>query len=326
MSARDALAGALALPAALSIAVGASAHLWSGTGAAGTLGRMADSLAPHLLALGLALSLLLAGVARGGAARGAAALLVLAALAGGAGLAWRQNAIAQPLARTQPPALEVLWFNLYAENATPAPVLARALLESGADVLVLGEAAPLLPALEDLQARYPHRLGCPRAVCDTLVLSRLPFVPGSAEMIRTSRPGRMAAFALDLPQGRLDLLAVHLPKPWFYGFYDVDLWHLLDRRARAPGPLLVLGDFNAAPWSRAQARIAREACLLAARGAPATWPARAGGLGVPIDQMLVGGGAALVSLEPWGAGLGSNHRGLRAGIALEAEGTPRGCP
>lgn len=315
---RDRIDGAIALLALACLGIGATALYWPDTGFLGTFGRMFDSLAPQLLALGSLLALWLARPGSGGWMRRGAAGLALLGLAGLTAIAVGHVARAAPPARDAAADLGVIWFNLYANNTTSPDVLAEAILNSGADLVVLGEAAPILPALDRLSGVYPHRLGCITGkVCSTLVLSRLPFAPDSPGMIETSRPGRMTAFRLALP-GReaLDVVAVHMPKPWFYGFYDVDLWHLLDRDRRATGPLVVMGDFNAAPWSRPLRRIFDETGLMPPRLPVATWPGWAGPFGVPIDQMLVRGGAALEGLEAWGGGLGSNHRGLFARIAL----------
>lgn len=316
----DMLVGVLMLPTVLCIMIGISAFYWPNTGFAGTFGRMFDSLAPQMLGAGLMLSLVLLGIGRRAWVRGLAIALISMALAGGGVLAARHMAISIPLGKNLTPKFNVLWFNIYANNSTPPDELADAILNSGADVVVLGEAEPILPALDRLLEAYPHRLGCTDTVCSTLVLSKLAFVPQSAEMITTTRPGRMAAFEVLLPNGRsVSLLAVHMPKPWYYGFYDIDLWYLINRSQRATGPLVVVGDFNAAPWSRSMARIFNETGLSPPRTPSATWPAAASVFGVPIDQILFRDTTTPTELRPWGAGLGSNHRGFFASVAI---GTP----
>ncbi|SHF86301.1 Uncharacterized conserved protein YafD, endonuclease/exonuclease/phosphatase (EEP) superfamily [Loktanella atrilutea] len=297
----------LGLIAVLCLLTGATASYWPDSGFLGTFGRMCDSLAPQLLGGGLLLAL---GLALLGVWQLAMVLAVLALAAGGT-LARDYVSLSAPAGDTAAEGLTVIWFNLFAENTTPAAQIADAILSSGADLVVLAEAAPFLPALPRLADRYPYRLGCTDKVCSTLVLSRLPFGPDSAGMIAATRPGRIAAFQL-APDGRapLTVVAAHLTKPWYYGFYDVDLWHLMDQSRKAAGPLLVMGDFNTAPWSHPMQRIIAATGLRLPHRPVATWPAAAGPLGVPLDHMLVGGGAALTGLAPWGGDLGSNHRGL----------------
>ena len=64
--------------------------------------------------------------------------------------------------------------------------------------------------------------------------------------------------------------------------------------------------------------IARDQSLGFAVWPVPTWPAAAGRFGVPIDHVLVRGGPRLVSIAPWGAELGSDHRGLLAALSLPA--------
>ena len=51
---------------------------------------------------------------------------------------------------------------------------------------------------------------------------------------------------------------------------------------------------------------------------PATWPVEAGALGVPIDNLLTRSGAVIESIATLPDTFGSNHRGLRAQVAITA--------
>ena len=118
--------------------------------------------------------------------------------------------------------------------------------------------------------------------------------------------------------GAVVVAGIHQTKPWYLGLVGGEAeavrWGL--RPGKRALPMVVAGDFNAAPWSLRMRRIQREQDLRFAAWPVPTWPAGAGGLGVPIDHVLVRGGAGIARLEPWGADLGSNHRGLIAGIDL----------
>ena len=320
--ARGALVGILGFLAAVITGIGATVPIWPESGLLGMFGLIFGSLSLHMLGIGACLGL---GLAALGARRSGLGLVGVALLAGGLA-AWPVWHLRNPPETPAPPGagLQVLWFNLYQDNVTPPETLAAALTGSGADLVVLAEAGPLRPALDQLAGTYPHQLGCQGRTCATLVLSRYPFGPfGSdpAAMIDGARKERLAAFALQRPGGiPLSVVAAHLTKPWYQGFFDVDLWHLLDRSAAAEGPLLMMGDFNATPWSRPLARIRTETGV-AGRGWPvASWPAWAGGLGLPIDHLLVRDGAVLGRVTSWGAGLGSNHRGLMARIYWPGSG------
>ena len=92
---------------------------------------------------------------------------------------------------------------------------------------------------------------------------------------------------------------------------------LIDRAAdhveRIVGPVVVVGDFNAAPWSAAVIRLIARTGLRYGPGARiGSFPAELGGrlfprwIGIPIDLVLAGGGAAVVRRRH-GPLIGSDH-------------------
>lgn len=305
--------GALTPPAVGLLLCAGTAQFWPDGPVLGQFGRILESFSPQLLLLLLPV---LACLALLGARRLAAGLAVGALLCAGL-LVGRHMAISVPLAMGAPADLRVLWFNVQADTQTPPSVIAQAVAESGADVAMLTEAAPLRSEFPGLEAVYPYRLGCRGRDCETVILSRLPF---EAEVIRDlgqPKPERLLSVQLSLGAERsVSMLATHLAKPWFYGWIEHDRWFVLDQLSRTAGPLVVAGDFNAAPWSQRMAFYFDEAGLVPPRRPVATWPVWLGRFGVPIDHILLRGGARLVSLAPWGGDLGSNHRGVFAEIAV----------
>lgn len=278
--------------------------------------RMLENLAPHLLVVALVLVL---AVALLGARRTALVLALLALLAA-AGIVRDYRAMRGPAAAGAPAggALRLLWFNVWGDTATPPERIVAAIRASGADVAMLAEAAPLRGALAGLADLYPYRLGCAAAgPCGVVLLSRFPL--GQARFNAfPSGPDRMVRAVVEVPgHGAVALAGVHETKPWYLGLTGGEAvtvrWGLRWNQAL---PMVVAGDFNAAPWSLRMRRLQREHGLgFVARPVP-TWPAAAGRFGVPIDHVMVRGGAAIIGLLPWGADLGSNHRGLIAEIAL----------
>ena len=108
---------------------------------------------------------------------------------------------------------------------------------------------------------------------------------------------------------------------------------LIDRAAdhveRLVGPVVVVGDFNAAPWSAAMIRLIARTGLRYGLGARiGSFPAELGGrlfprwIGIPIDLVLAGGGAAVVQRRH-GPRIGSDHWPVIAEIAYEARGGSR---
>ena len=275
--------------------------------------RMLEHLGPQLLVLALVLALGLGAV---GARRTGAVLAVLAVL-GGAAILRDYRAVRTPPATTSD--LRLLWFNVLHENATPPDRIAAAIRGSGADVVLLAEALPMREARIGLADLYPYQLGCADADrCGLILLSRFPF---SRERLRDfpTGPERFLRVVLEVPgHGDIALAGVHETKPWYLGLTNGETeavrWGL--RPGKRALPMVVAGDFNAAPWSFRMRRLAAEQALGLARGPVATWPVAARRFGVPIDHVLVRGGVGIVRLAPWGADLGSNHRGLIAGIDL----------
>ncbi len=312
---RDRLAGVWLLGLAAALGAGLAAHLWPEIDTfVSTNMRMADSLRPHLLVLGagLALGLVfvgprwLIGPALGAALLGAGVLVVD-----------YQSRIAPAGTRTD---LTVLWFNAFYENPIAPEQLEAAFRASGADIIAIGEANPALPAAAALRDLYPHMSGCrDPAACGILILSKYPLGQLAWEDL-PSGPGRFVTFWVAPPGRRATAIFVaHLVKPWYLGLAGAEKDTLfVPFFMRRDHPLVVMGDFNAAPWSRRMRELEQLFGLTHPPQPLPTWPVGAGPLGVPIDHVLLRGEAALSGIETWGQGLGSNHLGLLARIEIAA--------
>jgi endonuclease/exonuclease/phosphatase (EEP) superfamily protein YafD len=248
----------------------------------GTLARILESAGPQLLLASVLPILALALVG----ARRLAGLCLLLAIGSGAALVAQRVATSAPLAADAPVDLRLLWFNADFRNPTPPAEIVAAIRASGADLVMLA------------LSRYPLQ--------DLQVIS-----PGIAW------DERMAVFDLTLP-GRVPVsfVALHMTKPWFYGIVDDEIDTIEAALPRHPGPMVLAGDLNSAPWSLRLRWLRRVAHLEDPLVPIATWPAAAGGYGLPIDHVLVRGGPRIVSIAPWGAELGSDHRGLLAALSL----------
>ncbi|NVK20308.1 MAG: endonuclease/exonuclease/phosphatase family protein [Methylocystaceae bacterium] len=278
----------------------------------GTLARMADSLRPHLLLLSIAMALVL--LRRD---RVISWICILAALSGMVAM------VADYRARVAPEAgqgdLTLLWFNLRYDNDIAVTDLERALHDSGADLVALTETLPARDLGDRLADLYPYRWG-DGADSGIMVFSRHPF---DQLPVRLPRPGatRFLKLRLEVPDRvPLDLVLVHMSKPWYLGPRAQEQAFLEKALTRdAERPLVVMGDFNAAPWSRGLRDNERRHRLRhVARPVP-TWPASIAWLGLPIDHVLLRG-TRMHRLQAWGEGLGSNHLGLRVGIKMPDKG------
>ena len=276
--------------------------------------RILDNLRPHVLGVTLigAVTLAVLGMRR------VAGLAVLCVVIGSVWMVVDHRARVAPALPEGGETLRVLWFNMLHENGTPTEELVQALRASDADLIVLAEATPMAGILPKFADLYPHRAGCTGVDrCQLAILSRYPIGPLSFEGSAFG-PERLARFPLKLPGGAHPMIvAVHRIKPWYLGLTDAgDEWVdavLGGPRAR---PLIMMGDFNATPWSRRMTTLQRDHDLSHVRWPIATWPTRAGGFGLPIDHVLLRGPVGFDDIAPWGSELGSNHRGLLADLRV----------
>lgn len=320
---RPLFADVLILPALAAAVAAGTAFWWDDPGPLGGAGAMVENLAPHLAVLALALGLWLWLAGRRGVALATLLLALLGLGVTGARIA--AGGVAPDPSR--PADLTVLWFNLERRNPTPPEALIAALAESPARIVVLAEAKPLQAHRAALEAAFPQVTGCADdRRCELMVGVRDLDARVEFAWTGTIRPRRLVR--IDLDEGPVTLIAQHAVKPWYGVFAETDDWLVRAELRRSPGAVALIGDFNAAPWSARMQALTAECDLGFARRAPATWPAALPApLGLPIDLALAGPGTTLRSVTPWGAGLGSNHRGVLVEFALagDAATVPETC-
>jgi endonuclease/exonuclease/phosphatase (EEP) superfamily protein YafD len=209
------------------------------------------------------------------------------------------------------PALRVLLANVLTGNRDPGRLLA--LIEKhDPDVIALIETDQRwLQALERVRGEYPHVVLEPRP--DNFGMALLSRVPLESP--------RVVAAAGDLPriEARIrgvDFLLVHTMPP--VSAYAADLRDRQLAELPAGGPrTLVCGDLNATPWSHAfRALIGRTGLQDSRRGfgVSASWPARLGALGIPIDHCLFRG--LVVESRRVLPDIGSDHRPVELVVRL----------
>lgn len=308
---RQRLAGALLLAALLALVAGSySVHVPLNT-PFGTLARVFDSLAVHMLIGAAALALVAALLG----ARLAGGLLLLGTLAALGYTAAEHARRSLPLVE-EPAALRLTYLNVLNENRLPPERVLDGVAAVGPDVAAFSESVIFERLGPEVRRDYPEMLGCDPG-CRVFIQSRLPVSGAELSSLARLWDDRYGQVSVTTADGRrMTLVVAHLSKPWFSGIVENEEWEFIQRLNAIEGPLVVVGDFNAAPWSRSVRRLMDETGLAAARLPVATWPTEAGALGVPIDNVFVRGGARLVSLAAFGEDLGSNHRGLLMDIAL----------
>jgi vancomycin resistance protein VanJ len=220
--------------------------------------------------------------------------------------------------------LRVLSLNLGDERSDPH-LVERALVLSGADVVLLQEVAPrnerhLARALASL---FPHQAWHPNGLGGKALLSRLPLV---REELLTFPDGSSALDAtLDVDGRALRVLCVH-HRAWTAatgrlgsGVRGVEDW--ARERVRAGEAALVVGDLNSTPGSgvlRALEELGL-ACALEEAGAAFTFPVAGryrgwpGGPMFAVDHVLAGPG--LESVDAWvGEDASSDHLPVAADL------------
>jgi endonuclease/exonuclease/phosphatase (EEP) superfamily protein YafD len=276
-----------------------------------------QSLRFHIAAVLLALMLLLF---LGGAwRRGLLFLLAFALSAGqGAAIVYRQQETRiSAEAVGSKPLFRLLSFNLLATNENGEKI-AEFIASSGADIVLLMEAAPIGPHLGKLLATYPYQSGCTDGPeCGgVMLLSRTPLEAVTVTSLSQVWRDRLITAATTIDGQRISVVGAHVVKPYFDEFADEEVYRLGETIGRLTGPLVLAGDFNAAAWSNSVDRLAWQAKLAPGPAYPATWPVRLGPLGVPIDNVFTGAPLVIEQIEALDDGMGSNHRGLMAEIGL----------
>ena len=116
----------------------------------------------------------------------------------------------------------------------------------------------------------------------------------------------------EVGEERVQFALLHLPPPMSARWFDAGQQHLrqfINMRADSKGRFVLLGDFNATPWSASFRRLMRAGLRRAGTGLRPTWPSRLGPFGIPIDHVLLDGPIDARSVEV-GPDVGSDHRPL----------------
>lgn len=202
--------------------------------------------------------------------------------------------------------------NLWGRNADVA-AMRRSIVEADADVLVLIELGDAPEArLDELLQGWPHRSVSDRragagGVVRSVIASRLPL-----EARRLSlREVETAAARVAAPFGPVEVIAVHLTRPWPFQFQwgqIIQVMELGRYRAGLEGPVIAAGDFNSVSTGRIGRQMREGLGLTAAPGWPGTWPARAPApLRIAIDH-LYRSPDLVVTSRRLGRPTGSDHR------------------
>lgn len=160
--------------------------------------------------------------------------------------------------------------------------------------------------LKDLAALYPNSVGLEDGsgivilARDGISLDRIPAAQADASFLlaRTVIEGRA-----------LTVGAVHLARPFPLGEFGrqrAEARAILETLGSSSDPVILAGDFNAAPWMSTMGLL-RGSGIFSWDIGPGAWPRWAPDLAmIPLDQALIGGGQMLAKTVR-GPDLGSAH-------------------
>lgn len=246
---------------------------------------------------------------------GAALLLVAGVVAIGA---WPHVASLSPkmMASAAPgeAVLRVASFNTLWSNANARAIQAE-IERLDADVVALVEVgAGARAMLASLKARYPYQADCLEIdFCGLALLSKRPIARSEARANWEGPPFIMARLGPDA--GGLTVLGVHTSR------FPHSETQFRQTKAMAaliealPGPKLVMGDFNATPFSRLLGDFASRATLRRITYLP-SWPATANLPQIAIDHIFLSPGLRQLEAARIGEASGSDHFPVTALIAV----------
>lgn len=208
------------------------------------------------------------------------------------------------------PNLKVMTVNVRAGNTRFSGLL-REVDRALPDVLLVVEYTHRWQRyLAPLARSYPYRLEAPRSGPFGIALfSRLPTLSA-----RRRRLGPTEALEARIagPAGPITFIGVHLMPPTSparSAARNRQLRDLAALRGGIDGPLVIMGDFNVAPFSPHLRNWLAQTGMrdtLRGQGPAVTWPTFLPLLGVPIDQLLVSPDFAIDRREQLAA-FGSDH-------------------
>ena len=295
----------------------------------GYLPELAASWRPHI-ALALAVCAAMALAAR---ARLLAGLLVALALALGADAIRTWSDSAQATAGSDlgdGDAVRVVFANISIGNDDAGKFVAW-IKVSDPDIVVATEVSPHHVApMAGAMAEFPFRMLEPRKdPFGMAVYSRYPLSGEAVTELADGTPPApvpiMVSVDVETPVGTLHVAGVHLFPPLTprrLAWRNEQLVIAGKVLAEIDSPKLVVGDFNATPWS-ASFRAFRSENGLSGFNTRATWPDWLGFAGIAIDHAFVSPDLRILGIET-GPDIGSDHRPLLIDVAPSlAEQPPR---
>jgi endonuclease/exonuclease/phosphatase (EEP) superfamily protein YafD len=212
--------------------------------------------------------------------------------------------------------IKVASFNAWLPNSQADAVMAE-ILRLDPDVMVLVEVGPQTEqALAELRSEYPHQYLCTsEPMCHLAIISKFPLHAQSFRvgwrgppMIRATLGGRADG---------LTVVGVHTTRFPHSRAQLKQAMALADEMSRISGPLIVMGDMNATPFSRVTRVLSERAALTRLTDLP-SWPSTWGLPQIAIDHIFVSTGIRALSGQIMGRPSGSDHYPIAMALGLAA--------
>jgi len=216
--------------------------------------------------------------------------------------------------------IRVASFNTWYENHE-AEAVGKELRRLDADILTVLEFGPnKRHVLEGLKDIYPYQADCfTQDYCQLAILSKFPILSSQGKIGWEGAPLLMAKLGPE--GGNLTVFAVHTIRfPHSRAQYR-QVKALADLIDVTPGPKLVMGDFNATPFSRITATLANQTGLQRLTMLP-SWPSWVGLPQMAIDHIYVSPGIGIVADERLGEPSGSDHFPITMTLAVPVGQNP----
>lgn len=215
--------------------------------------------------------------------------------------------------------ISLLQLNMYYSNKSPEKVIAL-VKQHNTDLVVLQEVSKKNKHIVDaISADYPYAMSCPFATTGAVVvLSKLPKA-GEDSTGCASRMG-LGWMRINVKGKEISIASIHLHWPYPFG-QDDQIDALYTTLTEIPRPVIIAGDFNAAPWSHAVTRISEATKTEVAGGLRFTLQKSVfRGLipiNLPIDHILKPEDVVIREIKT-GSHVGSDHLPVISRLVLNA--------
>jgi endonuclease/exonuclease/phosphatase (EEP) superfamily protein YafD len=211
--------------------------------------------------------------------------------------------------------LRVAHFNTFKNNDDYAAIAAE-VLRLDADVVDLVEMsrAKTKFVLAAIKSKYPYAYDCDGGrLCDMAIVSKYPVLSGDGVNIWVGAPYIRATLGGDM--AGVTVFGVHTTRFPHSRAQLTQVREIVKLLETVTGDVVVMGDFNATPFSRIPATLEQGAGLMRLTDLP-TWPSYAQLPQLAIDHVFASKAFRVVGNQQIGEAAGSDHYPILLTLAL----------